>query len=175
VDLFEYQARELFEAHGVPVLRGITARTPEEARAAAVELGTPVVVVKAQVKTGGRGKAGGVKLALSADEAAERAGEILGLDINDHRVDTVMIAEGANIAEEYYFSLLLDRSTRKYLAMCSKEGGMDIETLARERPDALARVESLPPGSARTIAQRSPGCWCSWARSTAPTTRRWWR
>jgi len=144
VDLFEYQARELFEAHGVPVLRGITARAPEEARAAAAELGTPVVVVKAQVKTGGRGKAGGVKLARSADEAAERAGEILGLDINGHKVDTVMIAEGANIAEEYYFSLLLDRSTRKYLAMCSKEGGMDIETLARERPDALARIEVDP-------------------------------
>ena len=144
MDLFEYQARELFEAHGVPVLRGITARTPEEARAAAAELGTPVVVVKAQVKTGGRGKAGGVKLARSADEAAERAGEILGLDINGHRVDIVMIAEGANIAEEYYFSLLLDRSTRKYLAMCSKEGGMDIETLARERPDALARIEVDP-------------------------------
>ncbi|HEX5334333.1 MAG TPA: ADP-forming succinate--CoA ligase subunit beta [Propionicimonas sp.] len=144
MDLFEYQARELFEAHGVPVLRGITARAPEEARAAAVELGTPVVVVKAQVKTGGRGKAGGVKLARSADEAAERAGEILGLDINGHTVDTVMVAEGANIAEEYYFSLLLDRSTRKYLAMCSKEGGMDIETLARERPDALARIEVDP-------------------------------
>jgi succinyl-CoA synthetase beta subunit len=144
VDLFEYQARELFEAYGVPVLRGITARTSEEARAAAVELGTPVVVVKAQVKTGGRGKAGGVKLARSADEAAKRAGEILGLDINGHRVDIVMIAEGANIAEEYYFSLLLDRSTRKYLAMCSKEGGMDIETLARERPDALARIEVDP-------------------------------
>jgi len=144
VDLFEYQARELFEAHGVPVLRGITARTPEEARAAATELGTPVVVVKAQVKTGGRGKAGGVKLARSADEAADRAGEILDLDINGHRVETVMVAEGANIAEEYYFSLLLDRSTRKYLAMCSKEGGVDIETLARERPDALARIEVDP-------------------------------
>ena len=144
MDLFEYQARELFEAHGVPVLRGITARTPEEARAAAAELGTPVVVVKAQVKTGGRGKAGGVKLARSADEAAERAREILGLDINGHKVNTVMFAEGANIAEEYYFSLLLDRSTRKYLAMCSKEGGMDIETLARERPDALARIEVDP-------------------------------
>ena len=144
MDLFEYQARELFEAHGVPVLRGITARTPDEARAAAKELGTPVVVIKAQVKTGGRGKAGGVKLARSADEAAQRAGEILGLDINGHRVETVMVAEGANIAEEYYFSLLLDRSTRKYLAMCSKEGGVDIETLARERPGALARIEVDP-------------------------------
>ncbi len=144
MDLFEYQARDLFEAHGVPVLRGITARTPEEAEAAAEELGTPVVVVKAQVKSGGRGKAGGVKVARSPQEAAERAREILGLDINGHRVETVMIAEGANIAEEYYVSLLLDRSTRSYLAMCSKEGGMDIETLAVERPDALARVEVDP-------------------------------
>jgi len=144
VDLFEYQARDLFEAHGVPVLRGITARTPEEARAAAEELGTGVVVVKAQVKTGGRGKAGGVKLARSPEEAADRAGEILGLDIKGHRVETVMVAEGAQIAEEYYFSLLLDRSTRSYLAMCSVEGGMDIETLAKERPEALARIEVDP-------------------------------
>jgi succinyl-CoA synthetase beta subunit len=144
VDLFEYQARDLFEAHGVPVLRGITARTPQEAAAAATTLGTPVVVVKAQVKTGGRGKAGGVKLARSAAEAESVAEQILGLDINGHRVETVMVAEGANIAEEYYFSLLLDRSTRKYLAMCSKEGGMDIETLARERPEALARIEVDP-------------------------------
>ena len=144
VDLFEYQARDLFEAHGVPVLRGITARTPQEARAAAEELGTDVVVVKAQVKTGGRGKAGGVKLARSPEEAADRAGEILGLDIKGHRVETVMIAEGAQIAEEYYFSLLLDRSTRSYLAMCSVEGGMDIETLAVERPEALAKVEVDP-------------------------------
>lgn len=144
MDLFEYQARDLFEAHGVPVLRGITARTPDEARAAAEELGTDVVVVKAQVKTGGRGKAGGVKLARSPQEAADRAAEILGLDIKGHRVETVMIAEGARIAEEYYFSLLLDRSTRSYLAMCSVEGGMDIETLAKERPEALAKVEVDP-------------------------------
>jgi len=144
VDLFEYQARDLFEAHGVPVLRGITARTPEEARAAAEQLGTPVVVIKAQVKTGGRGKAGGVKLARSPEEAADRARDILGLDINGHRVETVMVTEGADIAEEYYFGLLLDRSTRSYLAMCSKEGGMDIETLAVERPDALARIEVDP-------------------------------
>lgn len=144
MDLFEYQARDLFEAHGVPVLRGITARTPDEARAAAEELGTPVVVIKAQVKTGGRGKAGGVKLARSPQEAADRAGEILGLDINGHRVETVMVTEGADIAEEYYFGLLLDRSSRSYLAMCSKEGGMDIETLAVERPDALARIEVDP-------------------------------
>ncbi|HQY98561.1 MAG TPA: ADP-forming succinate--CoA ligase subunit beta [Propionicimonas sp.] len=144
MDLFEYQARDLFESHGVPVLRGITAQTPEQAHAATLDLGTPVVVVKAQVKTGGRGKAGGVLLARSPQAAAEAAAAILGLDINGHRVETVMVAEGADIAEEYYFSLLLDRSTRNYLAMCSKEGGMDIETLARERPDALARIEVDP-------------------------------
>jgi succinyl-CoA synthetase beta subunit len=144
VDLYEYQARDLFEAHGVPVLRGITATTPDEAKAAAGELGTPVVVVKAQVKTGGRGKAGGVKVAKSPDEAAARAEEILGLDIKGHVVKKLMIAEGADIAEEYYFSVLLDRANRRYLAMCSKEGGMEIEQLAVERPDALARVEVDP-------------------------------
>jgi succinyl-CoA synthetase beta subunit len=144
VDLYEYQARDVFEAHGVPVLRGITATTPDEARAAAAEIGSPVVVVKAQVKTGGRGKAGGVKIARSPDEAAARAEEILGLDIKGHVVQTVMIAEGADIKEEYYFSLLLDRANRRYLAMCSKEGGMEIEQLAVERPEALARVPVDP-------------------------------
>jgi succinyl-CoA synthetase beta subunit len=144
VDLYEYQARDMFEAHGVPVLRGITATTPEEARAAAAEIGTPVVVVKAQVKTGGRGKAGGVKIARSPEEAAARAEEILGLDIKGHVVQTVMVAEGANIAEEYYFSVLLDRANRRYLAMCSKEGGMEIEQLAVERPEALARIPVDP-------------------------------
>ena len=144
MDLFEYQARDMFEAHGVPVLRGITATTADEARAAAAELGTPVVVVKAQVKTGGRGKAGGVKIARSADEAGRVAGDILGMDIKGHTVRTVMIAEGADIAEEYYFSLLLDRANRRYLAMCSREGGVDIETLAVERPEALARVPVDP-------------------------------
>ncbi|HEY5845261.1 MAG TPA: ADP-forming succinate--CoA ligase subunit beta [Microlunatus sp.] len=144
MDLYEYQARDMFEAHGVPVLRGITATTPEEARAAAEKIGTPVVVVKAQVKTGGRGKAGGVKIAKSPEEAADRAAEILGLDIKGHEVKIVMVAEGADIAEEYYFSLLLDRANRQYLAMCSKEGGMDIETLAVERPEALARIPVDP-------------------------------
>jgi succinyl-CoA synthetase beta subunit len=144
VDLYEYQARDIFEAHGVPVLRGITATTPAEARDAAAALGTPVVVVKAQVKTGGRGKAGGVKIAKSPEEAEARAAEILGLDIKGHIVKTVMVTEGADIAEEYYFSLLLDRAERRYLAMCSKEGGMDIETLAAERPEALARVPVDP-------------------------------
>jgi len=144
VDLYEYQARDTFEAYGVPVLKGITATTPDEARAAAAELGTPVVVVKAQVKTGGRGKAGGVKIARSPDEAAQRAEEILGLDIKGHVVRTVMVTEGADIADEYYFSLLLDRANRTYLAMCSREGGMDIEQLAVERPEALSRIPVDP-------------------------------
>ncbi len=144
MDLYEYQARDVFEAHGVPVLRGLVATTPEEARVAAEQLGGGTVVVKAQVKTGGRGKAGGVKLAHSPDETAERAGEILGMDIKGHTVHRVMIAEGAKIAEEYYFSLLLDRANRSYLAMCSVEGGVDIETLAQERPEALAKVEVDP-------------------------------
>jgi succinyl-CoA synthetase beta subunit len=144
VDLYEYQARDIFEKHGVPVLRGITAVTPDEAAEAATEIGSSVVVVKAQVKTGGRGKAGGVKIARSPEEAKAKASEILGLDIRGHTVKTVMIAEGADIAEEYYFSLLLDRANRSYLAMCSKEGGMDIEQLAVERPEALARIPVDP-------------------------------
>ncbi len=144
MDLYEYQARDVFEGYGVPVLRGLTATTPAEAKKAAATIGTPVVVVKAQVKTGGRGKAGGVKVAKSPEEAEARAAEILGLDIKGHVVKTIMVAEGADIAEEYYFSLLLDRAERRYLAMCSKEGGMDIETLAAERPDALARIPVDP-------------------------------
>jgi len=144
VDLFEYQARDVFEKHGVPVLGGIVATTPQEARAAAERLGGGTVVVKAQVKTGGRGKAGGVKLAHNPDEAGEKAGEILGMDIKGHTVHRVMVAAGARIAEEYYFSVLLDRAERRYLAMCSVEGGMEIEQLAVERPDALARVAVDP-------------------------------
>jgi succinyl-CoA synthetase beta subunit len=140
VDLFEYQARDLFAAHGVPVLPGIVAETPEAARAAAQQIGGDLVVVKAQVKTGGRGKAGGVKLAKSPDEAAEKAGEILGMDIKGHTVHRVLIAAGADIAEEYYFSVLLDRANRTYLAMASREGGVEIEQLAVERPEALARI-----------------------------------
>lgn len=143
MDLFEYQARDLFEKHGVPVLQGIVASTPEEAKAAAEKIGG-VTVVKAQVKVGGRGKAGGVKVAKTADEAFEYAQQIQGMDIKGHTVNRVMIAQGADIAEEYYFSILLDRSNRTYLAMCSVEGGMDIETLAKERPEALAKVEVNP-------------------------------
>jgi succinyl-CoA synthetase beta subunit len=143
VDLFEYQARDLFEAHGVPVLAGIVAHTPEEAKAAAEKIGG-VTVVKAQVKVGGRGKAGGVKVAKTADEAFEHATNILGMDIKGHTVKRVMIAAGADIAEEFYFSVLLDRSNRNYLAMCSVEGGMEIEQLAVERPEALAKVPVDP-------------------------------
>lgn len=144
MDLFEYQARDLFEKHSVPVLAGIVAEEPAEAKAAAEKIGTPVVVVKAQVKVGGRGKAGGVKIAKSPEEAEQRASEILGMDIKGHTVHRVMIAAGADIAEEYYFSLLLDRANRNYLAMCSVEGGMEIEQLAVERPEALARVAVDP-------------------------------
>jgi succinyl-CoA synthetase beta subunit len=143
VDLFEYQARDLFESYGVPVLAGITADTPEEARAAAIKLGG-VVVVKAQVKVGGRGKAGGVKVAKSPDEAFEAAEAILGLDIKGHVVQRVMVAAGARIAQEFYFSVLLDRSNRSFLSMASVEGGMEIEILAVEKPEALARVEVDP-------------------------------
>ncbi|EMY34836.1 succinyl-CoA synthetase subunit beta [Arthrobacter crystallopoietes BAB-32] len=143
MDLYEYQARDLFEAHGVPVLAGIVAYTPEEAKEAAEKIGG-VVVVKAQVKVGGRGKAGGVKVAKTADEAFEHASNILGMDIKGHTVKKVMIAQGADIAEEYYFSILLDRANRNYLAMCSVEGGMEIEQLAVERPEALARIAVDP-------------------------------
>ncbi len=143
MDLFEYQARDLFEKHGVPVLQGIIADTPEEARAAAESIGG-VTVIKAQVKTGGRGKAGGVKVAKTADDAEAAARDILGLDIKGHVVKRVMVAQGADIKEEYYFSVLLDRANRNYLALCSYEGGMDIEQLAEERPEALARVAVDP-------------------------------
>ena len=156
MDLFEYQARDMFERYGVPVLRGAIADTPEEARSAAEAMGG-VTVVKAQVKTGGRGKAGGVKVAKTADDAFEAATAILGLDIKGHIVNRVMIAEGASIDKEFYFSILVDRANRSYLALCSYEGGMEIEQLAEERPDALARVDIDPlvgitPDVARDIA-----------------------
>lgn len=147
MDLYEYQARQLFKAHGVPVLGGEVASTAQQAREIAQELfanGSQLVVVKAQVKTGGRGKAGGVKLARSAQEAFERAQEILGMDIKGHTVHKVLISDGADIEQEFYFSVLLDRAQRAYLAMCSREGGMDIETLAKERPEALAKVAVDP-------------------------------
>jgi succinyl-CoA synthetase beta subunit len=143
VDLFEYQARDLFESYGVPVLPGIIADTPEEARAASEKLGG-VTVVKAQVKVGGRGKAGGVKVAKTPEDAEEAARAILGLDIKGHTVKRVMVAGGARIKQEYYFSVLLDRANRSYLSLSSFEGGMEIEELAVERPEALARIEVDP-------------------------------
>ena len=159
MDLFEYQARDLFEKHGVPVLAGIVAPAPEEAKAAAEKIGG-VTVVKAQVKVGGRGKAGGVKVAKSPEEAFEYAQQILGMDIKGHTVHRVMIAQGADIAEEYYFAVLLDRANRSYLAMCSVEGGMEIEQLAVERPEALARVdvnpaEGITEAKAREIVEQA--------------------
>ena len=143
MDLFEYQARDLFEKYGVPVLPGIVADTPEEVRAAAEKLGG-VTVVKAQVKAGGRGKAGGVKVAKTPEDAEELSKAIFGLDIKGHIVKRVMVAAGADIKQEYYFSVLLDRANRSYLSLSSYEGGMEIEELAVERPEALARVEVNP-------------------------------
>jgi succinyl-CoA synthetase beta subunit len=143
VDLMEYQAKELFAKHGVPVLPGETVDSPDAAREVAERIGS-TVVVKAQVKTGGRGKAGGVKLAETPDEAREKAEAILGLDIKGHLVRKVLVTQASDIAEEYYVSILLDRANRSYLAMASAEGGMDIEQLAVERPEALAKVPVDP-------------------------------
>ncbi len=154
MDLYEYQARDLFEAGGVPVLRGITVTTPDDVRAAGEEVGFPCVV-KAQVKVGGRGKAGGVKLAQTPEEAQRFGTEILGMDIKGHTVSKVMVAQGADIAEEYYFSILLDRAKRTHVALCSREGGMDIESLAKERPEALVRFELDPKvGIDTNVAQK---------------------
>ena len=139
MDLFEYQARDIFEKHGVPVLAGAVATTADEAYEAAAKIGGKVVV-KAQVKVGGRGKAGGVKVADDANDAKIKASAILGMDIKGHTVHRVMIAQAAPIAEEYYLSILLDRSNRQYLCMASVAGGMDIEEVARTTPEKLARV-----------------------------------
>ncbi|ABD10035.1 succinate--CoA ligase subunit beta [Frankia sp. CcI156] len=143
MDLFEYQAKKLFAEHGVPVPTGKTATTPEEARAIATELGGRVVV-KAQVKTGGRGKAGGVKVADGPDDAFAKATAILGMDIKGHTVHSVLVEEASNIAEEYYASFLLDRANRTFLAMASREGGMEIEEVAATKPEALARIAIDP-------------------------------
>lgn len=146
MDLYEYQARDIFEKHGVPVLAGEVATSATEVAEIAerVGAGSGGVVVKAQVKTGGRGKAGGVKVAKSPQEAAEHAERILGMDIKGHTVKKVMIAQGARIEKEYYFSILLDRANRTYLAMLTTEGGMDIETLAKEQPEKLIRMAVDP-------------------------------
>ena len=139
MDLFEYQARDLFESHQIPVLAGAVATTPEEAESIAVKIGGKVVV-KAQVKIGGRGKAGGVKLAENASDAKEKAKAILGMDIKGHIVKKVMIAQAAPIESEYYLAILLDRANRNFLVMASVAGGMEIEEVAHKTPEKLARV-----------------------------------
>ena len=143
MDLFEYQARDLFEAHGVPVLAGAVATTPEEAQRAAEKIGGKVVV-KAQVKIGGRGKAGGVKLAENPADTFEKAKAILGMDIKGHTVHKVMIAAAAPIESEYYLAILLDRAARSFLVMASVSGGMDIEEVAHKTPEKLAKVHIDP-------------------------------
>ena len=158
MDLYEYQARDIFEAHGLPVLPAAIARTPQEAHDAAARIiaanGGGKVVVKAQVKVGGRGKAGGVKLADDATDAQTKAAAILGMDIKGHTVRTVMIASGAAIEEEYYLSILLDRANRTFLVMASVAGGMDIEQVAHETPEKLARIQvSAVDGMTATKAQ----------------------
>ncbi|NYE49760.1 succinyl-CoA synthetase beta subunit [Spinactinospora alkalitolerans] len=143
MDLFEYQAKELFAEYGVPVPQGKVASTPDEARAIAEEFaaaGKPRVVVKAQVKTGGRGKAGGVKVAEGPEDAVAKAEQILGMDIKGHTVHRVLVEEASAIAEEYYFSFLLDRANRTFLSICSAEGGVEIEEVAETNPDAVAKV-----------------------------------
>ena len=157
MDLFEFQAKQLFRKFGVPVSLGEVADTPEQAKAIAEKLGG-VTVVKAQVKIGGRGKAGGVKVAKTPDDAQAAAEQILGMDIKGHTVHRVLVDPGADIKEEYYVSYLLDRANRTFLAMASYEGGMEIEQLAAERPDALAKVpvdanEGVDLDKAREIAR----------------------
>lgn len=143
MDLFEYQARDLFESHNVPVLAGAVASTPEEAEKAAAQIGGKVVV-KAQVKIGGRGKAGGVKLAEDSADAKVKAQAILGMDIKGHRVNKLMIAQAAPIESEYYMSILLDRANRNFLVMASVAGGMEIEEVAHKTPEKLARIGINP-------------------------------
>ncbi|WP_118915944.1 ADP-forming succinate--CoA ligase subunit beta [Mycobacterium shigaense] len=158
MDLFEYQAKELFVKHNVPTTPGRVTDTPEGAKEIATEVGAPVMV-KAQVKVGGRGKAGGVKYAATPDDAYEHAKNILGLDIKGHIVKKLLVAEASDIAEEYYISFLLDRANRTYLAMCSVEGGMEIEEVAATKPERLAKVpvnavKGVDLATARSIAEQ---------------------
>jgi succinyl-CoA synthetase beta subunit len=143
VNLFEYQGKQFFARYGIPVSPGEVARTPDEAVAAAERVGYPVVV-KAQVQVGGRGKAGGIKLASTPDETRTHATNILGMDIKGHTVEIVWIEHASDIAEEYYASFTLDRSAKLHLGMLSAEGGVDIETVAAEHPDAIARIHVDP-------------------------------
>lgn len=158
MDLFEYQAKELFAKHGVPSTPGGVTDNVADARAIAEDIGKPVMI-KAQVKVGGRGKAGGVKYSATADDAQANAENILGLDIKGHIVKKLLVAEASDIAEEYYISFLLDRANRTYLAMCSVEGGMEIEEVAATKPDRLARVavdavKGVDLATARSIAEQ---------------------
>ena len=158
MDLFEYQAKELFAKHNVPTSPGRVTDTAEGAKAIAEEVGRPVMV-KAQVKTGGRGKAGGVKYAATPDDAFTHAQNILGLDIKGHIVKKLLVSEASDIAEEYYISFLLDRANRTYLAMCSVEGGMEIEEVAATKPERLAKVpvsatKGVDLAFARSIAEQ---------------------
>src|SRR5436305_9938723 len=155
MDLYEYQGKELFKRVGIPVSDGRRADTPQEARAAAQELGGPVVV-KAQVLTGGRGKAGGVKLAEGADDVEQKAKDILGLDINGHVVRRLWIERASEIAKEYYLSITFDRGEKKPLFMLTTEGGIEIEQVAEETPEKLARLhvdplEGFQPYQARRL------------------------
>ncbi|MGK8510305.1 ADP-forming succinate--CoA ligase subunit beta [Nocardia asiatica] len=158
MDLFEYQAKELFVKHGVPSSEGRVTDTAEDARAIAAEIGKPVMI-KAQVKAGGRGKAGGVKYAATPDNALTHAQNIIGLDIKGHISKKILVAEAKDIAEEYYISFLLDRANRTYLAMCSVEGGMEIEEVAATKPERLAKVpvdavKGVDLAFARSIAEQ---------------------
>ncbi|MGW4248796.1 ADP-forming succinate--CoA ligase subunit beta [Nocardia sp. NPDC004722] len=158
MDLFEYQAKELFVKHGVPSSEGRVTDSAEDARAIAEEIGKPVMI-KSQVKVGGRGKAGGVKYAATPDDAYTHAQNILGLDIKGHITKKVLVAEAKDIAAEYYISFLLDRSNRTYLAMCSVEGGMEIEEVAATKPERLAKVpvdavKGVDLAFARSIAEQ---------------------
>ena len=165
MDLFEFQAKELFAEYGVPVQEGAVATSPAEAREIAARFaadGTPLVVVKAQVKVGGRGKAGGVKLADGPDEAEQKARQILGMDIKGHTVHRVLIARASDIAQEYYLSFLLDRSARTFVAICSVQGGVEIEEVAHTNPGAVARFRSTryPGWDAPRRPPRSSGAAC---------------
>ena len=151
MDLREYEAKQLFGEYGVPLVEGQIADTPEQARLVAAGMGGRVVV-KAQVKTGGRGKAGGVKVADDADDAQAKAEQILGMDIKGHTVHRVLVEEASEIAEEYYFSFLLDRADRTFLSICSTEGGTDIEEVARDRPQAVVRTPVPAGGVDRAAA-----------------------
>ena len=192
MDLFEHQAKELFAEYGVPVPGGKVAHTADEARAIAAEFaaaGRPKVVVKAQVKTGGRGKAGGVKVAEGPDDAHAKASQILGMDIKGHTVHKVLVEEASDIAQEFYLSFLLDRAGRQFMSICSVQGGMEIEEVAHTSPGAVARIAVDPLGGvdrakateiieAGCPPRRSPappsspsGC----GRSSPTRTRRWSR